>query len=136
MSTPELGPVTEWLVATLATGTGRPVAVLDVPPSAELPYIVLSGVPAGGARPDGTGYAWSVSPTWQVSAVAETVLAVSDLADVVLATLDGATWPHRITNGPAVVAWELVLAGQPMRRPGDPRSLPFVPHTISLEVTP
>lgn len=136
MSTPELGPVAEWLVDLLATGTSRPVAVLDIPPSAALPYVVLSGVPAGGARPDGTGHAWSVRPTWQVSAVAETVLAASDLADAVLTTLDAATWPQRITDGPVVVAWDLVLAGQPMRRPGDPRSLPFVPHTIALEVTP
>lgn len=136
MTTPALQPVAEWLIGVLAAGTERPTAMLDVPPASDLPYVVVSGVPSGGSAPDACALVGVVRASFQVDTVAATALEASGVADLVLAALAGEAWPVELVGGPSVTAWELTLAGQPMRRSSDPRALVSVPHTIAVEVRP
>lgn len=133
--TPAIAPVAAWLRATLAAATGRPCAILDVDPTGTLPAIVIRGVPTGGARPDGARKVATIRSSWQIDSIATTALAAMTLADAVTAALGAVSWPVELPTGEQVTQWDLTLSGAPQRRPADPRNVPFVPHTITLEVT-
>lgn len=133
--TPPATPVNRWLIQTLAAGTGRPTGMLTVTVTGDLPYIVVSGVPTRGSQSDATHLVAGYTLGYQIDAVANTADAAAQLTDAVLDTLAAAGWPHHLDGGPSITRWDLVLAGSPMRRTGDPRAIPFIPTTINLEIS-
>lgn len=133
-SPPTITPVAIWLRTLLAGGTTRPCGVLDLPLDADLPVVVIKGVPTGGARPDGRAKVATILSGWQIDSIATTALEAMTLADAVLAALGAVSWPVELPTGEQVTQWNLTLTGAPQIRPADPRNLPFVPHTITLEI--
>lgn len=133
--TPPLTPPLAALRDVIATATGYPTAVADLPDDATPPFVVIDPMGGRASTPNAATRHAHLHPWWQVSIIGLTPLQASIASDDVLDALSALTMPHRVNDDVSITSWHLAAPGGPQQRPNDPRQLFTVDHTIELELS-